>query len=160
MPTIIRTVAGLAIGGAALWGVAGIDDTTRDDTGQIVEEGDLGVFVTQVGDCLNFEDPAATLVSMTKGVPCSTQHHWQVIFKAKVSVDEYDEVEIENEVDYLCENALEDLVEGLSDEKLDEYQNATTFQLLPSRESFAEGDRTVDCLIGSDKEYYFSSLFD
>ena len=160
MPTVVRTVAGVAIGGAALWGIAGVDDTTRNDSGQIVEQGDLGAFVTQVGDCINWDDPSSVTVSVFKGVPCSSPHQWQVIFKSRVSASEYDREAIRDEGEAICGPQYERLVEQLSVEELDEYQNANFRQMLPTKESFDEGDRVVDCMIGSDDEYFNSSLLD
>ena len=32
--------------------------------------------------------------------------------------------------------------------------------MLPTKESFDEGDRVVDCMIGNDDEYFTSSLLD
>jgi hypothetical protein len=160
VPTVVRTVAGVAIGGAALWGIAGVDDTTRNDSGQIVEQGDLGAFVTQVGDCINWEDPSSVTVSVFKGVPCSSPHQWQVIFKGRVSAIVYEKAAISNEGEAICGPQYERLAEQLSAEKLDEYQNSTGRQMLPTKESFDEGDRVVDCMIGSDDEYFTSSLLD
>lgn len=160
MPTVVRTVAGVAIGGAALWGIAGVDDTTRNDSGQIVEQGDLGAFVTQVGDCINWEDPSSVTVSVFKGVPCSSPHQWQVIFKGRVSATVYEKAAISNEGEAICGPQYERLAEQLSAEKLDEYQNSTGRQMLPTKESFDEGDRVVDCMIGNDDEYFTSSLLD
>lgn len=161
MPSIVtRTIAGAAIGGAAIWGIAGVDDTTRDESGVIVEEGDLGVFVTQVGDCFNPQDGAATSLSVTTGVPCSDPHHWQVIFKGSLAASEFNEVAISNEATLICRNAVDALAAKLTREKALLFQNAGTATLEPTKESFEQGDRAVDCLVGSDTELYSSSLLD
>jgi hypothetical protein len=161
MPSIItRTIAGAALGGVAIWGIAGVDDTTRDEAGVIVEAGDLGVFVTQVGDCFNPQDGAATSLSVTTGVPCSDPHHWQVIFKGSVTATEFSEAAISNEATMICNNAIDALVTNLTREKALLYQSARGAQLEPTMESFEKGDRAVDCLVGSDSELYSSDLFD
>jgi hypothetical protein len=46
-------VGGLGLGVAVWAGVAGVDNTTRDEAGQITVQGELGAFVTQLGDCIN-----------------------------------------------------------------------------------------------------------
>ncbi|MEY5018400.1 MAG: hypothetical protein RJB54_318 [Actinomycetota bacterium] len=161
MPSIIkRTVAGAAVGGAAIWGIGGIDDTTRDNSGQIIESGDLGVFVTQLGDCFNLADPQANLVSTTNGVPCSDPHHWQVIFKGSITSDSYDASEFDREAQLVCKYAIDEIAQTISYEESLEYENAQTNYFVPTEESFAEGDRAIDCLVGSDSEYYTSSLLD
>ncbi len=161
MPSLIRkAVAGAAVGGAALWGIGGIDDTTRDDQGQIVESGDLGVFVTQVGDCLNLVDPDSQLVTKTQGVPCSNPHHWQVVYKGAIDLEEFDQNEIDRQSEIICKYAIEEIVQRISYSKWEEFENAQTNYFSPTEESFSEGDRAVDCLVGSDIETYTSSLIE
>jgi hypothetical protein len=161
MPSIITlTIAGAALGGVAIWGIAGVDDTTRDEAGVIVEAGDLGAFVTQVGDCFNPQDGATTLLSVTTGVPCSDPHHWQVIFKGSVTAAEFSKADISNEAKVICDNAVDALATKLTREKALLYQSAGVATLEPTMESFEQGDRAVDCLVGSDSELYSSSLFD
>ena len=161
MPSIVtRTIAGAALGGAAIWGIAGVDDTTRDESGSIVEQGDLGVFVTQVGDCFNPQDGATTSFSVTTGVPCTDPHHWQVVFKGTLSATEFEEVALSNEATLVCKNAVDELAARLTREEALLYQNAYTANLQPTKESFEEGDRAVDCLVGSDTELYSTNLLD
>ena len=51
---MIKKIAAAATAGTIAWaGISGIDNTTRDEVGQIVQSGDLGAFVTKVGDCIN-----------------------------------------------------------------------------------------------------------
>ena len=159
-PFISRAAAGITIGGAAIWGISGIDNTVRDDAGVIVEAGDLGAFVTQVGDCLNFEEPDSTLVSVTDGVPCSSPHGWQVIYKGRITLSSFDQQAITDEAQAICEPKVQNVIQQLSTEELEEYSNADVVNLYPTLESFAEGDRTVDCLVGNDSEFYTSSLLD
>lgn len=161
MPSLIkRTIAGAALGGAAIWGIGGVDDTTRNDSGQIIESGDLGVFVTQVGDCFNLEDPTVTAITVTQGVPCSSPHNWQVIYKGDLAISEYDKTEIDNQANRICDAAVERLLNNLSFEKLQEYERAKLNVMTPTSESFENGDEAVDCLVGSDEEYFTTSLLD
>ena len=69
---IRRLVGGAAVAGIAIFGGAGVfdDDTTRNDQGDIVESGGVGVLSIQKGDCLQIPDED-TVVSL-EGVPCDT----------------------------------------------------------------------------------------
>jgi hypothetical protein len=156
---MFKKIAGTAaIGGVALFGIGSIDNTTRNEEGAIVEAGELGAFVTRVGDCF-FEIPQGVEgVSTVPGVPCTEAHHWQVVHKEDISVSEYSESEVDALADQVCDNALEAIAAGLSDEKYLEYQNASVSSLQPSAESWAKDDRTVDCLVGDPSEIYYSSL--
>ena len=139
----------LAAGGAAAviglgaWGVAGEDHTVRTDSGAIVESGELG-------------DDAP--VSTVEGLPCTSAHHWQVVYKSDSYLDAYDNAALDAEIEMACDAAIEGIINGLSDSKLTEYQNADISTLKPTAESWAKGDRTFDCLVGSDFEFYYSSL--
>ena len=63
----------LAVGGVAavvglgVWGVAGEDHSTRDESGSIVASGDVGAFVTKLGDC--FETIWLTAVALPSDQP-------------------------------------------------------------------------------------------
>jgi hypothetical protein len=153
----------LAVGGVAavvglgVWGVAGEDHSTRDDSGSIVASGDVGAFVTKIGDC--FESlPGDSTISTIPGVPCSTAHHWQVFHKEDTTLASYDKNALDADVDAICSAALEDLVYGLSEEKYRTYEESNTFYLFPTSESWDKGDRTVDCLQGSDIVTYYESI--
>ncbi len=52
------------------------DETVRDDAGNIVEEGDVGVFAMQVGDC--YADDATGLIESLPAVPCAEPHDLEV----------------------------------------------------------------------------------
>lgn len=45
-------VAGLGLVGAGSLGLAGEDNTTRDETGAVVDGGEVGAFRVRLGDCL------------------------------------------------------------------------------------------------------------
>jgi hypothetical protein len=154
----------LAAGGAAaviglgVWGVAGEDHTVRTDSGAIVESGELGAFATQVGDCFDGLPLDDAPVSTVQGLPCSNAHHWQVVHKSDSYLDTYDSDALDSEIEMACNAAIDGIIKGLSESKLSEYQNADISTLKPTAESWAKGDRTYDCLVGSDYESYFSSL--
>jgi hypothetical protein len=156
---MLKKIAGVAaLGGVAVFGIGSIDNTTRNEQGAIVEAGELGAFVTQVGDCF-FELPqGGEGVSTVPGVPCTEAHHWQVVHKEEIFLSEYSQAEVEALADQVCSNALEEIVMGLSDEKYLEYQNARSSMLHPTEESWMKDDRTVDCLVGDYSDTYFSSM--
>ena len=156
----------LAAGGVAaavglgVWGVAGEDHTTRTDSGAIVESGDLGAFATQLGDCFDGLPEESGKVTTVTGIPCSSAHHWQVVFKGESTLSEFTQSGIDSEVLRLCDSAISDIANQLSEEKIAEYQNAETSALKPTSESWDKGDRAYDCLVGSDTEVFYSSLLD
>jgi hypothetical protein len=158
---MFKKIAGIATaGGIAVFGIGSIDNTTRNEQGSIIEAGELGAFVTQVGDCF-FEIPQnAQGVSTVPGVPCVEAHHWQVVHKENIYLDEYSQASVSALAEQVCDRALEELIATLSYDKQLEYQNARTPGLLPTEESWAKDDRMVDCLVGSESELYYSSILE
>jgi hypothetical protein len=77
---IVRVVAGAAAGlglvGVGYAGLAGEDNTTRDDAGQVVEGGELGAFRIRVGDC--FLDTEGSTIEAVDAVPCTQSHKFEV----------------------------------------------------------------------------------
>lgn len=148
--------------GAAIWGVAGQDNTTRDTSGAIVQSGQLGAFVTQVGDCFaslpGFDANGHATVSTVDGVPCNGTHHWQVYFKSALTFQDYDANSVQTTSESICKDALDNLANSLSNTLVSEYQNATSTLLYPTSDSWTNGDRGVDCILGSDTESYSDSL--
>ena len=158
---MFRKVVGIAaVGGVAVFGIGSIDNTTRNDQGEIVESGELGAFVTQVGDCF-FELPRnGQGVSTVPGVPCDDAHHWQVVHKENISLAEFSQANVSTLAEQVCDNALQELASTLTYDKALEYQYAKTTGLQPTEGSWAKEDRMVDCLVGSDSELYYSSILE
>lgn len=82
------TLLALAIGGAALMlvgcsssGSSDEDNTERDEGGEVIAGGDLGVFRLQLGDCLNIPDAASesSEIGSLEGIPCSDTHTGEVV---------------------------------------------------------------------------------
>lgn len=159
---MIKKIAAAATAGTIAWaGISAVDNTTRDDSGAIVQSGDLGAFVTKVGDCLNgLPTGNQSTIDVLKGVPCSEAHHWQVVHKENISLANFDQAAVDNEAKNVCDNALNSLVNSLSDSKFNEYKSAVSTTLQPTSESWAHEDRVVDCLLGSDTQTFFTSIFD
>lgn len=156
---IKRIAAGgvAAVVGISAWGIAGEDNSTRDDTGSIVAAGEVGAFVTRVGDCYESLSNEST-VTTVPGVPCTTAHHWQVFHKEDSTLTEYDEDLLDKEMVAVCNSALENLVYGMSDETYETFRSSETTYFFPTSESWVQGDRTIDCLQGSDTVTYFESI--
>lgn len=153
---IVGGAAVLAIGGT-IWGVAGEDHTKRDTSGDIVASGQLGAFVTKVGDCF-VSVPNEKIVTTVEGVPCSKGHHWQVIFKGVISLSAFDEQGATDAGANLCNPQVNSLAQNLDAAKMSEYKLSRVMEFGPSSASWAKGDRDVDCLIGSPTTFYFDSV--
>ena len=161
-----RLVAGgLGLGVAAWAGIAGVDSTTRDEAGQITVQGELGAFVTKLGDCINDVPQGSSeellKVSTVTGVPCDQPHNWQVIHKGEITLGEFSESEVERKSKILCDAALERIIDSFDEsdyERVAPFEDSYTNFFLPTAESWVEGDRTVDCIIGSNEETYTDSF--
>jgi len=159
---LIKKLAAVATAGTVAWaGISAVDNTKRDDSGSIVTSGDLGAFVTKVGDCLNGL-PTGTegSVDVVNGVPCTESHHWQVVHKENLVLTQFDESLVNSSAKNLCDGVLSTLFNSLSEAKYNEYKNSFSKILQPTSESWAHEDRVVDCLVGSDSDNYFSSILD
>lgn len=141
---IRRLVGGAAVAGVAIFGGAGLldDNTTRNDQGDIVESGGVGVFAIQDGDCLQLPD--ADTVASLEGVPCETPHDAQayhafdlVGYASYPTDDEIDTDAIDG-----CEAAFAGFV-GTPYEDSELYFSYLT----PSAEGWDQGDHEIQCMI-------------
>ena len=57
-------------------GTSTADETTRNDNGDVVEGGDLGVFTMSLGDCV--QDSLSSEVQSLEAVPCAEEHDLEV----------------------------------------------------------------------------------
>jgi hypothetical protein len=137
----------LAVGGIGAyekWGKGGEDNTVRDQSGEIVEQGELGVFVLSVGDC--FIAGVGELASTT-GVPCSSSHNNELAGEFTLIADVFPgDTSMESQADTNCPPLISSYV-GDVDKVYLRYPNFTWRTILPTIESFAEGDRTVYCVL-------------
>jgi len=135
----------------------------RDDAGVITESGDVSAFDIQVGDCFvdlpgNGED--GNTFSSIEAIPCNEGHKWQMFSSQTLTLPEYSEEGARSQADDMCNQAVQNLINGMSSIKLDAFQNAQLTYTLPTSKSWTvKGDRTIDCFIGSDTETYFTSVF-
>ena len=135
----------------------------RNSSGEISKSGDLNVSETRTGDCF-IDFPEVTLeltnISSVKAVPCTEPHSWQVFHKSSLLPGEYSESSVIEASNQVCDSALNDLITSLSDLQLNEYRTADINIIQPTEKSWANGNRAVDCLIGSDTQTYYSSVLD
>jgi hypothetical protein len=99
-------------------------------------------------------------VASIKAIPCSEPHSWQVFHKSTISLDEYAEEAAFNASNDLCNYATEALFASLSYSKLNEHKNSDINILNPTQQGWQQGNKTVDCLIGSDTQIYYTSVLD
>ena len=74
---IVGIGAGLGLVGLGYAGLAGQDNTVRDDTGAVVEGGELGALRIRVGDCI-LDDGEDGEIEVVDAVPCAEQHRSEV----------------------------------------------------------------------------------
>ena len=143
-----RVIGGAAVGlgmvGAGYTGLAGQDDTTRDESGQIVDGGEIGAFRIRLGDCLT--GVGESTVESAQGVPCTEPHELEVYFAFNLADGDFPgDEEVFRQGDERCYAVFEPFVGATYEESVYEFSS-----LVPSEDSWAEfDDREVLCLIGN-----------
>ena len=136
----------------------------RNDNGEISKAGDLDAYVTQVGDCLEtFPAAAGTteLISTLDAIPCSQPHRWEVFYKSSSNLDTFTEQGVSDEANSLCNSAIEAILSSASSIKVNEYATARLGSINPTSNTWnLKNDRAIDCLIGSDTQFYYSSILE
>ena len=132
----------LALVGAACGGSESVsDDSTRDDSGTIVEGGDVGVFVLEVGDC--FDDGSGTEIASVAAVPCNEPHDNEVVDKFELDGGDWpglEEVQMQSLLG--CLDRFEAAVgEPYETSPLD------IGPLYPTEEGWKQGDHEVICVV-------------
>ena len=154
---IVGGVAVLAVGGS-IWGVSGQDHTKRNTAGTVVTAGQLGVFVMHLGDCFSSIPNGTTRVSTLESVPCTSPHHWQDVYKGTLSDLTFDDKILRSESRALCISQITSLAKKWNQTIAHEYATAQGNDLTPTVESWAKGDRTVDCVLGNETISYTDSV--
>lgn len=138
-------VAALFAGGSIYRSIGAAD---RDDTGAVVGAGDVASDSFEIGDCLLFPDEADPTASFEfdhlTAVPCSDLHDMEVYAQVSTPGGPYPGA-----------TALSDLGESLCQEPFEgyvgypvEHEARLTFSVTyPGEESWADGDRSMDCLL-------------
>jgi hypothetical protein len=142
MRGIVKLAAGVVSGGVAIFGgVSAVDDdTTRDESGAIVESGGVGVFQLQIGDCVQL--PGIGTVQSVEGVPCEEPHDAQV-YSAYDLVGASYPVDIDEEAAEGCYDRWQAALGTVYEDDLE--RDFTIFT--PTREGWDLGDRGVTCFV-------------
>lgn len=116
-------------------------DADRDESGAIVDAGNVDVFQIAVGDC--FDNVTTEEISSLPGVPCSEPHDNEAYASFDVSLPGYPEGEGMYEVAFeSCLDRFESFVGR-------DYESSSLdiFALYPTREGWAQNDREVVCAV-------------
>ena len=133
----------------------------RNDSGDIVTSGDVQVSDTRVGDCYNDLPADGETFSSVKAVPCNEAHQYQLFYQGVSILTSFLEDEVRQEASDVCNEAADTLFNQMSAIKYDAFKSAELGVFYPTSNSWASrDDRKLDCLIGSDTETYFTSVFD
>jgi hypothetical protein len=156
---------GLAIAGLILsvvWagvfvlvGVTNSGSATRQSsTGKITHRGDLGVFALSVGDC--FDNPTNTQdIESVTAIPCTQAHDSQVFAKFDLSG---------SDSDYPTQQAMTQQADSGCNARTGSIDKTKTTAamdirvLFPEQDAWADGQRTVSCLIVNPKPTLTTSL--
>jgi hypothetical protein len=133
----------------------------RNDSGDIVKSGDVQAFETRVGDCFNELPADGETFSSIKAVPCNEAHQYQLFYRGTSTLTSFSEDSARQEASEVCNEAADTLFNQMSAIKYDAFKNADLGFFYPTSKSWASNDdRALECLIGSDVETYFTSVFD
>jgi len=116
----------------------------RDDSGAVVDGGDLDVFQVQQGDCLSTGDGEGSVSTVT-AVPCDQPHESEVYALVDHPADEDAEFPGEDAVGTFADGeCVEAFATYVGAQYEDSQYGIATF--VPSPESWADGDREVVCM--------------
>lgn len=118
-------------------------DVERDETGAIVDSGNMDVFQMQVGDCFNDTAGWGDEVSSLPGVPCSEPHDNEAYAVFEMTATTYTDEESMWEIAHnACLARFEAFVGR-------DYESSSLdiFALYPTAESWANNDREVVCAV-------------
>ena len=125
-------------------------DARRDDTGAVVEAGEVSADQIRVGDCLLYPADAEVAQDFEfealTAVPCAEPHHMEVF----ASFERSDAV-------YPGEDALFDIADGLCAPKFEAYTGVspdltarlTMSSIVPDAQAWSNGDTDVLCVVES-----------
>jgi hypothetical protein len=149
-------VLGLAIAiavGLNIWNAAGEVSAPSTTSTAAPTTQDVGTFLTKVGDCFHAL-PTAQGSSMIESVPCTSEHHWQVVFQGELSASSYNAINVQNEANQICNDQVVTIMKGLSSKSTAIFANASFTGMPATSTAFNKGERSVDCFLGSYFETY------
>lgn len=142
-----RLIVGLLIAGG-WWLFTSFDDASRDDGGEIVGGGDLGVMSMQTGDC--FDDPGELedIVYDVAAVPCSEPHDNEVFAVKSVGTVFGDEFPGRSAIEqYSYDSCVASFLTYVGIDYAESSLGVFTFT--PTEESWSDGDREFVCALYS-----------
>lgn len=145
-------------------GVSECSSADRNSEGTITKQGEIDAFETRIGDCFASIPEGASQEESVEfetldAIPCTEPHKWQVVHKGYINdLSEFSDSLVSTKAKQICDAAFREIFVSMSGVLYEEYSKAQTLNFLPTAESWEEGDRTVDCLIGSDTDYFYSSI--
>jgi len=147
----LSLAAGTILAATALAGCGQISSLVggaqRDaDTHEVTEEGTDSVFDIRVGDCLQEPDASSDEVTDVTVVPCDGAHDYELYdeFDLTTDDDQWPGMEqLSADADGGCYDAFETFV-GVP---FDESESLWYTYYHPTEQSWAEGDRAIQCLI-------------
>ena len=137
--------ASVAIVGALLLASCSSDTTTRDESGEIIEGGEVGVFAVQEGDCINFPTDQGDGVGSFGAVACTEPHDGEIFELFDITgFDEFPgEQVLAQESDAGCFNAFESFIGLDVNESMFVVQRVS-----PSEDTWNDlDDREVICIV-------------
>jgi hypothetical protein len=140
-----RVIGGLVGGGVAIFaGANAVDDnTTRDESGEIVEGGGLGVFAINVRDCIQLPG-VEQLVESVEGVPCGQPHDAQVYAEFDLPGGAFPgQATVDDQGSRGCYDRWQAAVGTVYEQDL--VLDFTYFT--PQREGWEAGDHEIQCMI-------------
>ena len=139
--------------GLHVWNAAGEINTSATTPTPTPKAQEVGTFQTKLGDCFSTL-PTAQGSSMIESVACTSEHHWQIVFQGELSASTYNAIEVQNEANQMCNDAVVSILKGLSSKSTAIFANASFTSMPATAEAFNKGERTVDCFLGSYFETY------
>ena len=142
-----RVLVALLITGG-WWLFTSFDDASRDDGGDIVGAGDLGVMSMEVGDCFDDPDEMEDFVYDVSAVPCSEPHDNEVFAVKSVGTVFGDDFPGRSAIE---QYSYESCVASFPDYVGVDYAESSlaVFTFTPTDESWGEGDREFVCALYS-----------
>ena len=118
-------------------------DGPRNSAGQVTAPVTVDSFSIQVGDCVTkLESDSTTRLPL---VPCDQEHAWEAFATAELTGDEFPGNNgVQNQAGQLCTEAFEPFIGVAAKESKFEMR-----VLAPTKDSWAQQDREVVCLVGS-----------
>lgn len=132
-------VAVIAVVAAGAWWFS----AKRDDSGAITDAGDLSSLELRVGDCFDLKDATAEYIGDVDARPCAETHEYEVFLVQDMPDGDFpSEATFDSYVADACLPAFATFV-GLAYEQ----SELEIFYLVPSEDSWSEGDRAVMCAV-------------